>query len=149
MGRTIKITLICLAFFCLFTHPLFAAGSVKSVVMVIQASTSSNHVDSGLNSIISELKSVFKYTSYRLLNNQRLTQQFNQQSSVNLPGNRTLLITPTDMNGKRIKYQIVIQRGNKSIFQTQVLLKNNNSITIGGPQHEDGVLLFNIMGSAQ
>ncbi len=148
MGRTIKITLICLTFFCLFTHPLFAANSVKTIVKVIHASTGSNQVDSSLNSIISELKSVFKYTSYRLLNNQQLTQQFNQQGSVNLPGNRTLVITPTEMNGKRIKYQIAIKKGSKSIFQTQVLLKNNNSITIGGPKHEDGVLLFNIMGSA-
>jgi hypothetical protein len=149
MGRTIKITLICLIFFCLFTHPLFAASNVRTVVKIIHASTGSDHVDSNLNSIISELKSVFKYTSYRLLNNQQLTQQFNQEGRISLPGNRTLAITPADMTGKRIKYQIAIQRGNKSIFQTQVLLKNNNSITIGGPQHEDGVLLFNISGSAQ
>jgi len=148
MSRTIKITLICLTFFCLFTHPLFAASSVKTMVKVIHASTGSNHVDSNLSSIISELKSVFKYTSYRLLSNQQLTQPFNRQGSVNLPGNRTLLITPTEMNGKRIKYKIVILKGSKSIFQTQVLLKNNNSITIGGPQYDNGVLLFDIMGSA-
>ncbi len=149
MVRTTKIILICLAFFCLFTHPLFAKDSVKTNVKVIHASTGSNHVDSSLKGIISELKSVFKYTSYRLLNNQRLNQQFNQQGSVTLPSNRTLVIIPTEMNGKRIKYQIAIKKGSKSIFQTQVLLKNNSSITIGGPQHDNGVLLFNISGSAQ
>jgi len=51
------------------------------------------------------------------------------------------------MEGKRIRYQISIQKNRQSIFQTQVLLKNNSSITIGGPQFNNGVLLLNISGS--
>jgi hypothetical protein len=149
MFRYLKIILILSAFFCLFTGSLSAKENIATRVMVIHASTESNHIDNSLKGIISELKSVFKYTSYRMLNDQRISQQFNQKGSISLPGNLTLVIIPTNMDGKRIQYQISIQKGSKSIFQTQVLLKNNSSITIGGPKYKNGYLLFNISGSVQ
>lgn len=137
--------------FCLFTQPAFAKSQVLTDIKVIHASTKTgaNIVDPALKPIISELKSVFKYTSYKLLNEQRLNLSFNRKGMVNLPGNRTMIIMPTDMQGKRIQYQINIQKNQRPVFQTRVLLNNNSSITIGGPQFKNGVLLFNISGSAR
>ena len=151
MVRLIKIILIFTAISCFyfFTQPAFAKNQVLTDVKVIHASTGSKHVDPDLKGIFSELKSVFKYTSYRLLKDQRLNLRFNQKGRVNLPGKRTLIVMPSDMEGKRIRYQINIQKNNHPIFQTRVLLKNNSSITIGGPQFNNGVLLFNISGSVQ
>ncbi|MBT7261145.1 MAG: hypothetical protein HN888_08515 [Desulfobacula sp.] len=151
MIRFFKIVLLFtgISCFCFFSQPAFAKNRVLTNVKVIQASTGPNHVDPSLNKIISELKSVFKYTSYRLLNNQRLDLGFNQVGRVVLPGKRTLIVIPSYMDGKRIHYQINIQKNRQSIFQTRVLLKNNSSITIGGPQFNNGVLLFNISGSVQ
>ena len=151
MVRFIKIILIVsgISCFCFFTQPAFGKNQVLTDVKVIHASTGAKHVDPSLNEIISGLKSVFKYTSYRLLKDQRLYLRFNQKGRVNLPGKRTLVVMPSGMDGKRIRYQINIQKNNHSIFQTQVLLKNNSSITIGGPQFDNGYLLFNISGSMQ
>ena len=151
MIRLIKIILILTGIlcFCFLTSPAFAKNKVLTDVKVIHASTGPKHVDPSLNKIISELKTVFKYTSYRLLKVQRLNLGFNERGRVTLPGKRTLVVIPSNMNGKRIRYQINIQKNRRSIFQTQVLLKNNSSITIGGPQFNNGVLLFNISGSAR
>jgi len=151
MVRVIKTILILsgVSFFCFFTQPAFAKNQVLTDVRVIHASTGSKHVDPNLKKIIPELRSVFKYTSYRLLKDQRMNLRFNQKGRVTLPGERTLVVIPSDMDGKRIRYQINIHENNHPIFQTQVLLKNNCSITIGGPQFNDGVLLFNISGSMQ
>ncbi|MCD4721137.1 MAG: hypothetical protein K8S13_14955 [Desulfobacula sp.] len=149
MIRLIKILLILAGIFCFFSQPALAKNRVLTDVKVIHASTGPNYVDPSLKEIISELKSVFKYTSYRLLKDQNLDQRFNQESRVNLPGKRVLVVMPSGMEGKRIRYQINIQKNNRSIFQTRVLLKNNSSITIGGPQFKNGVLLFNISGSVQ
>ncbi|MCP3876357.1 MAG: hypothetical protein GY699_24855 [Desulfobacteraceae bacterium] len=135
--------------FCFFSQPAFAKNRVLTDVKVIHASTSSIHLDPRLKGIVSELRSVFKYTSYRLLKDQSMDLKFNVAGHVNLPGERTLVVLPSDMDGKRIRYQINIKKKDRSIFQTQVLLKNNSSITIGGPQFNDGVLLFNISGSVQ
>lgn len=149
MIRFIKIILMLtgISCFCFFSQPAFAKSKVLTEVKVIHASTEPEHVDPGLNKIISELKSVFKYTSYRLLKDQRLSLGFNERGQVVLPGKRTLVVIPSNMEGKRIRYQINIQKEGQPIFQTQVLLKNNGSITIGGPQFNNGVLLFNISGS--
>ncbi len=135
--------------FCFFSQTAFAKSKVLTDVKVIHASTDASHLDPSLDDIISELKSVFKYTAYRLLKDQRMNLKFNQEGQVGLPGKRTLIVMPTDMDGKRIRYKININKNSRSIFQTQVLLKNNSSITIGGPQFKNGVLLFNISGSVQ
>jgi hypothetical protein len=151
MIRFLKLVFITAAVSCIcfLTQPTLGNSQVLTDVKVIHASTGSNQIDPSLAGIIPELKSVFKYTSYRLLNDQRFNLQFNQEGRVNLPGERMLSVMPTNMDGKRIRYQINIQKNNHSIFQTQVLLKNSSSITIGGPQLNDGVLLINISGSVQ
>ena len=151
MVRFLKTILILagISYFCFFSQPALAENLVLTDVKVIHASTGSKHVDPSLKKIIPKLKSVFKYTSYRLLKNQRFNLHFNQKGHVNLPGKRALVVIPTDMDGKRIRYQITIRKNNHQIFQTRVLLKNNSSITIGGPQFNNGYLLFNISGSVQ
>ncbi len=148
MLRFIKITILTAGLFCLAVHPVLAKKTVLTDIKVIHASTGKNHVDPGLNSIISELESVFKYTSYRLLKDETLNLNFGQKGQVNLPGKRTLEVVPIKMENKRIRYQILIRKINRIIFKTQVLLKNNSSITIGGPKFKKGTLLFNISGSA-
>lgn len=136
-----------ISFFFLFSQPVIAENKVKTEVRVIHASTKSKGVDPGLRRLIPELESVFKYTSYRLIKNQRLRLGFNEEGRVTLPGNRTLVVMPSEMNGKRIRYQINIKKNNRSVFKTQILLRNNRSVTIGGPKYKNGVLLFNISGS--
>ncbi len=147
----IRFILTAILFIYLLLPPIVSAGDrVLTDVKVIHASTTgAEQFDPGLKGIIHELKSVFKYTSYRLLKDQRFDLNFSQEGLVNLPGNRTLLLLPSDTDGKRIRYQINIQKNNLSIFQTQVMLKNNSSITIGGPELDSGVLLINISSALQ
>lgn len=149
MGNTVKFLIFCLGICCLFTQPALAKNTVATHVKVIHASTGSNHIDPGLEEIVAQLRSVFTYTSYRLLSEKKLTLNFKQEGRVTLPGNRILVLTPVDLNKKKINYQIVILKNEKPIFKTQVLLQNNKSITIGGPKFEKGVLIFNISGSAK
>ncbi len=149
VNRKRNITVCLFGLFLMLLPPVFANDKISTTVKVIHASTASSHVDPQLKDISKELDSVFKYTSYRLLNQKQMALGFNEKGQVTLPGNRTLVVSPSDMAKKRIRYQINILKKNKSIFKTQVLLKNNNSITIGGPQYKKGVLLFNITGQAK
>jgi len=151
MIRFLKAILILsgISYFCFFSQPVLAGSQVLTNVKVIHASTGPEYVDPSLKKIIPELKSVFKYTSYRLLKNQSLALNFNKKGRVELPGKRTLIVMPTNVDGKRISYQITIRKNNDTILQTRARLKNNNSFTIGGPQFNNGYLLFNISGSLQ
>jgi hypothetical protein len=149
MVRYLKVILLIsgILIFSVLTQPAFGKNQVLTNIKVIHASTGSNYLDPSLKSIISELESVFKYTSYRLLKDKKLDLHFNQSGSVNLPGKRTMVVTPLSTDNKRIKYQIEILKNKNSVFQTRILLKNNSSITIGGPKFKNGYLLFNISGS--
>ena len=127
--------------------PLFAAPDIGIRVKTILASQDSAHVDPQLKNLVGELKSVFRYTSYRLLSENRLRLQITQTGTVALPGNRILKITPTGIRGKRAELNLVILKNSRQIFQTTIQLLNRKSITIGGPRHKKGILLLNIFNS--
>lgn len=136
------------AIICFLSLPAFAGNRINTQVKVIHASTGAKHVDHGLAPLISELRSVFRYTSYRLIKTQSLHQTFSRSDHISLPGKRNMVITPISMNGRRIRYRINIVKNKRSVFQTQIQLRNNSSVTIGGPQFKNGVLVLNIHGSA-
>jgi hypothetical protein len=146
MGKFKKTMAVWFCITCLFPFPLSAQTIYNTQVKVIHAATGSSHVDPGIKSLVQEIESVFKYTDYRLIKNQQMKLQENQTGTIDLPGNRTLLVTPVNLAKDRISYQIRIEKNQTPVFKTQVLLKNHNSMTIGGPQYEKGVLLFNIRG---
>lgn len=139
-------SLLIAAVLCLAAFPAQARNSVLTDIKVIHASTGATHVDPGLSSIIEELGPLFKYTDYRLLKEKRVNLNFGQKGTVTLPDNRVLEATPQAMQGKRIPYQIRILKNSRTIFNTQVLLNNGKSVTIGGPKYNNGMLLINIAG---
>lgn len=143
-GAVIIIFLICGISFLPGT--VLAGGLVKTDVRVIHASGGPKFIDDGIRDLAQELDSVFKYTSYRLINANSMDLGSNQKGLVRLPGKRSMVVIPINISGNRIKYNIGIFKSKKQIFQTQIMLRNNSSITIGGPKFKNGYLLFNISG---
>ncbi len=149
MGKFQIIMVFWFSMIYLFPNPVLAQTVYNTQIKVIQAATGSSHIDPGIKNLVREIKSVFKYTDYRLIKNKKMALRKNQTGKIALPGNRTLAVTPVDMDGNRITYKIRIDKKQAQVFQTRVLLKNHNSITIGGPQYKKGVLLLNIKGDVR
>ena len=97
--------------------------------------------------VVGELQSVFKYSSYQLINTDKMRLGLNQTGSSPLPGKRVLKVTPLRIMEKRVEMRLVILRKKKQLFQTVVQLLNGGSIIVGGPKHNGGYLLFKISGS--
>ena len=125
---------------------LWAADSIRTHIRVIHASTGPAHMDPGLRDVGPELTSVFKYASYRLINEKTMNLSPGKQGRISLPGARMLEVVPLGLKGKRIKYKVEIFKQGSPVFTTEILLRNRSSITIGGPEFEKGYLLFNISG---
>lgn len=139
-----------LLFFLLFGIPAGVVKAEKQVnvtVKTVLASEESKFHDPRLADLIEELKSVFRYTSYRLLSHERLTIGIKKTGRVNLPGKRVLKITPVGISGNRAELKLQILRKRQQVFQTTIRLRNHGSITVGGPRHQKGYLLFNISNS--
>ena len=140
----------CVCFFVsLFSNIAIAGNAVRTDVRVIHASQGQNFIDSELRDLAEELGSVFKYTSYRLIKTKSMVLNNNQQGVVSLPNKRSLVVTPIKISRDKIKYQISIFKSGNQIFGTQILLKNQRSITIGGPKFKNGYLLFNVSGTVR
>ena len=122
----------------------WAGPEINVAVKTVLASQESKFLDPRLSDLIEELQSVFRYTSYRLLSQDRLTLGIKKTGKVMLPGKRVLEITPMGIKGNRAELRLVIMRKKQQIFQTMIKLRNGGSITLGGPKHKTGYLLFNI-----
>ncbi len=73
-----------------------------------------------------------------------MSKRMGETGTITLPGSRVLKITPMETKGKRVKLKLVILNKGRKDFQTVIQLLNRSSLTVGGPQHQGGYLLFNI-----
>ena len=124
-----------------------AAQQIGIMAKTVLASNQGDHLDPRLGPLAGELQSVFRYSSYRLLSQDRLSLAIKQAGSISLPGSHTLQITPNGTAGNRVELQLSILKNGSRIFNTVVQLRNRASVTVGGPKHEGGYLLFNISAS--
>jgi len=144
---SINIPVVLVAVATALAGSAWAAGKVDVSVRTVLASQGSPFIDPELSGLVEELRSLFRYSSYRLLSKDRLALNTQETGIVSLPGQRMLKVTPTSLQGKRVELQLVILKKDKQIFETVIQLLNNGSIIVGGPKHQDGSLLFNISAS--
>ncbi len=130
--------------FFLLAQPAFAISKINITVKTILASQGPEFIDPQLKTLVNELRSVFRYTSYRLLGQNQIQLAIKKTGTVSLPGNRILKITAIQIKGNRSKLRLAIIKEKQQIFQTTIQLLNHGSITLGGPKHKKGFLLFNI-----
>jgi hypothetical protein len=126
---------------------VWAKDDISADVKTVLASQESEYLDPRLSSLIKELQTIFRYSCYRLLSEDRVGLTMKETGKVSLPGNRVLEITPLQIEGDRMELKLVMVKKKKEIFQTIIKLLNHRSLTVGGPKYKDGFLLFNISAS--
>ncbi len=127
--------------------PVRSESKINIVVKTVLASQDSKFADPRLSALISELESVFRYSSYRLLSQDTMSLGMGKSGTASLPEGRMLKITPIRIQGNRVELQLAISQKNRQIFQTVIQLLNRGTITVGGPKYRGGYLLFNISNS--
>nr|WP_319395992.1 hypothetical protein [uncultured Desulfobacter sp.] len=128
-------------------YSLAWAGPVyQTRVRVVSADNGPARTDPGIQDMIKEIGPVFKYTRFILLSDKTMLLPQGQKKVMPLPGARRLSITPQGMQNTRILYHLRVDAGKSPIFDTNVGINNNTSITIGGPKIQNGVMLINIQG---
>ncbi len=141
------IVAVAIFLFCgVYFVPLASAGPrVQIGVKTILASNGKRFVDPSLSRpLIKELTSVFRYTSYRLISGSQMNLQVGQTGRARLAGKRTLRVTPIGIRGNRAQLRLEIYKKKRRMFQTNIQLRNHDSIIVGGPRHKNGVLLFKV-----
>ena len=94
--------------------------------------------------VLNELQSVFKYASYKEIDKSQMHLADGQTEEASLPGQRFIKVTSNGVHNNRAKLMLQLLKNNKQLFQTAIELQNNGSLIVGGPVHQDGVLLFKV-----
>jgi hypothetical protein len=121
---------------------------VQVKIGTILASNESDQFDARLKPMERQLK-VMKYRSYRLLKEDSQSVPWNDSATFEIPGGRSLAVSPQDSKDKQIALKVRLTEGTKPLLDTTVRLQGRGYFLLGGPPHEGGALVISISASAQ
>jgi hypothetical protein len=121
---------------------------VQVKIGTILASNESDQFDARLRPMERQLK-VMKYRSYRLLKEDNQSVPWNDNATFEIPGGRSLAVSPQDSKDKQIALKVRLTEGTKPLLDTTVRLQGRGYFLLGGPPHEGGALVISISASAQ
>jgi hypothetical protein len=107
-------------------------GEVGVGIRVILASHQVKGIDARLQDIQKNLGALFNYSSYQLL----------QEHSFLLSEGQTDQLPLTD--NKELHIQLIQEQGGTAEIAVEILRGGKGTLLIGGPKHEDGVLILAI-----
>ena len=119
---------------------------VQIKIGTILATNQSDDFDVRLKPIEKQLK-VMKYRSYRLLKEDAQSIQWQENANFEIPGGRTLAISPQESRNSQIGLKVRLTQGSKPLIDTTVRLQNRGNFLLGGPPHEGGALVISISAS--
>lgn len=135
----------CLSMLLFLQCPPFVLGAEVGIgVRVILASHQGETIDTRLQDIQANLGNLFNYSSYQLLQERSFLLTQGQSGQLPLAGNKDLLIKLLQEQGGTSELAVEILQSGKGIFKTTVKLKKGGTLLIGGPKHEEGVLILAI-----
>jgi hypothetical protein len=100
--------------------------------------------DQRLASLRRQFDSLFPYTSYQLIKEERRTVAWGRQAGFDLPGGRYLLVIPREYKDGRVSMKLILVEGSRPLIDTVLGLRDQGTFLVGGPRHKDGVLIIAI-----
>lgn len=140
-------SLLVFLFILFFAFPPMAPAQVQTRVRVIEASNVGSVIDPSLRDLHGQLGSLFRYTSYRLLRDERINLSPNQPASVPVHQGRSIEITQVGLQAHMAELRVRIKRDGADILNTQVRLSPGRTVLIGGPKHGEGVVILALSAS--
>ena len=138
---------------CCFVSALVGAAEINSQIVQVKigailASNQGEEFDSRLKPLEKQLK-LMKYRSYRLLKEESQKVQRKGNATFDIPGGRSLVVTPQESGTQQLALRVHLQQGGKPLIDTTVRLNSGGNFLLGGPPHEGGALVISISATAQ
>jgi hypothetical protein len=139
-----RVALLLIVFFIFsFLSLSTASAHVEVRMRVIQALNVGQSIDPSLKELHDELKTLFSFTSYRLLRDEALNLSPNQPVSISAREGRIIIeITLVGIHRGVAELRIKVVREGKDILNTQVRLSPGRTVLIGGPRLQEGVIIY-------
>jgi hypothetical protein len=147
-----SILVLLIAFFAIGTPgQALAAGDHRPIVTVhvdsVLAADTNEGIDVRLEKMGHRLQALFSYTTYRLVSHQDGQTECGKMIAFTLPGGRILHVQPRAVDRDMIAMELVLFQGPRPLMTTDLKLRNNGVLIVGGPRYEQGMLIISIGAS--
>ena len=126
-----------------------AGEMVHLRVETVLATDTSQEFDNRLTGMRSQLLA-FRYSAYRLVQEERRQVGFGKQANFSLPGGRFLQVVPKEYVNEQIALQVMLMEGvtPSPLMSTLLSIPNRGMLFVGGRKHQGGTLIIRIGASA-
>jgi hypothetical protein len=121
-----------------------AIGAVEVRIGAVVASNSGQEVDHRLAAWQREFRTLFPYSSYRLVKEETRLVPWGGKAGFDIPGGRYVLVIPREYKNDRVSMKVMVIEGSRPIVDTTLSLRNRGTFLVGGPRDPDGVLILSI-----
>jgi hypothetical protein len=147
--RSSSLILCCVAS-AVFSSALALAGEMVELrIETVLATNASPYFDDRLKDIRRQIEA-FRYSSYRLVQEERRKVGWGTQVDFSLPGGRMLQVVPKQFIDERITLELVIMEGTLTtpIMKTALSIRNHGTLFFGGRRYQEGTLIIRIGATA-
>jgi len=134
----------CISTLLMSSAVVYAESGCEIRIGAVVASNSGRLFDPRLASLKPQFDSLFPYSSYRLLMNDKRKVQWGSRVGFDLPGGRYLLVIPREYKEGRVSLKILLIDGSRALVDTVLALRDQGTFLVGGPRHNEGVLIIAI-----
>ena len=106
------------------------------------AGVANGQMDERLKQIVPRLSKLFRYSDYTPLEHHKVDVEFGASKRLPAPDDRWLEVTPRDLQGKSVRMQVRLLKGEKSVMTSNIVAAPGSPAIVGGPRHGTGVLIF-------
>ncbi len=124
------------------TDRCLAADAVAVDIGSVYASNEGSSIDPALGTLREKLLSMFRYSSYKVLDRKRRTLAVGEAGEFELPGGRSLRVKPLPAEGSKVRLHLRLKEGEKKLLGTTVGLSRGGMVLVGGTPYEGGVLIL-------
>jgi hypothetical protein len=94
-----------------------------------------------------KLQGLFGFSTYNLIGHNEGQTDCGKMIAFTLPGGKILHVQPRAIDGDMIAMEIVLFDGTRPMMTTDLKLKNNGTLIVGGPRYEQGMMIISIGAS--
>jgi hypothetical protein len=120
------------------------ANAVEVRIGAVLASNSGKEFDPRLVAMHRQFSTLFPYSSYRLVKEQRQQVPWGGKVGFDIPGGRYVLVIPKEHKNGRVTMKVMLIDGARPMIDTMLSLRDHATFLVGGPHHDDGVLILSI-----
>lgn len=125
-----------------------APNAVEVRIGAVLASNSGKEFDARLASLHRQFNTLFPYSSYRLVKEERQKVPWGTRVGFDIPGGRYVLVIPKGYKNNRVSMKVMVIDGSRAIVDTALSLRNHGTFLVGGPRQRNGVLILSIGADA-